>query len=76
MVFQNFNLFPHKSVMENLTLAPVLVQKMDLEQALANAPLQKVGLEDKLIIIPLNYRRTAARWLSPGSGHEPGYTLF
>ena len=49
MVFQNFNLFPHKSVMENLTLAPVLVQKMDLEQALANARtlLQKVGLEDK-----------------------------
>ena len=49
MVFQNFNLFPHKSVMENLTLAPVLVQKMDLEQATANARtlLEKVGLEDK-----------------------------
>jgi len=49
MVFQNFNLFPHKSVLENLTLAPVMVQKMPYEQAEANARvlLQKVGLEEK-----------------------------
>lgn len=49
MVFQNFNLFPHKSVLENLTLAPVLVQKVDYEQAQAKARvlLQKVGLEQK-----------------------------
>lgn len=49
MVFQNFNLFPHKSVLENLTLAPMLVQKMDYQQAEENARilLQKVGLEQK-----------------------------
>jgi len=29
MVFQNFNLFPHKSVLENLMLAPMLVQRLD-----------------------------------------------
>lgn len=49
MVFQNFNLFPHKSVLENLTLAPVLVQKVDYKEAEANARvlLHKVGLDDK-----------------------------
>ena len=33
MVFQQFNLFPHLTVMENLTLAPVLLKKMTKEQA-------------------------------------------
>ena len=39
MVFQQFNLFPHLSVMENITIAPVLRKKMSEEEA------QKVGLE-------------------------------
>ena len=49
MVFQNFILFPHKSVLENITLAPVLVQNVDYQQAEENARilLQKVGLETK-----------------------------
>jgi len=49
MVFQNFNLFPHKSVMENLTLAPILVQKTDPDQAYETARilLEKVGLSHK-----------------------------
>jgi polar amino acid transport system ATP-binding protein len=46
MVFQSFNLFPHKSVMENLVMAPMLVQKIDLKQARETAMmfLEKVGL--------------------------------
>ncbi len=49
MVFQSFNLFPHKSVLENLMLAPVLVNKSDTAQAkeIALALLEKVGLAQK-----------------------------
>ncbi|MEA1960290.1 MAG: amino acid ABC transporter ATP-binding protein [Bacillota bacterium] len=49
MVFQNFNLFPHKSVLENIMMAPVLVQKSEEEQSekTALALLEKVGLSDK-----------------------------
>ncbi len=49
MVFQNFNLFPHKSVLENLMIAPMLVQNSDSIQAeqTAKALLDKVGLAHK-----------------------------
>lgn len=49
MVFQNFNLFPHKSVLENLVLAPVLVNKVSREEAEKRALelLEKVGLKNK-----------------------------
>jgi len=49
MVFQNFNLFPHMSVMENLIEAPVHVKKESKEQAIARAKemLKKVGLSEK-----------------------------
>lgn len=49
MVFQSFNLFPHLSVLENLTLAPVHVLKMDKGTAEAQARelLGKVGLADR-----------------------------
>ncbi len=49
MVFQNFNLFPHKSVLQNLTLAPILVQNCDAKAAeqTALALLEKVGLAHK-----------------------------
>ena len=49
MVFQNFNLFPHKSVLENITLAPVKVKKADPKTAAEEAVelLKKVGLADK-----------------------------
>ncbi len=49
MVFQHFNLFPHKTIMENLTLAPIQVKKMPKEEAekKALALLGRVGLEDR-----------------------------
>ena len=49
MVFQSFNLFPHKSVMENITLAPIKVKGMSREDAEAKGRelLGIVGLADK-----------------------------
>ena len=49
MVFQSFNLFPHKTALENLMLAPVQVKKMSKEDAdaLCRGLLDKVGLADK-----------------------------
>ncbi len=48
-VFQHFNLFPHLSVLENITLAPVELKKMDKEAAKSNALrlLEQVGLREK-----------------------------
>ena len=49
MVFQQFNLFPHLTVLNNLTLAPVLLKKMTKEEAEAKAMdlLGRVGLADR-----------------------------
>ena len=49
LVFQNFNLFPHRSVIQNIMDAPVRIQKKDPEQARSEAMalLKKMGLEDK-----------------------------
>lgn len=49
MVFQQFNVFPHLTVLDNITLAPTLEKKVPLKQAQekAMALLKQVGLEDK-----------------------------
>lgn len=54
MVFQQFNLFPHKTVRENICLAPMRVKKMSKDKAQAKAIelLKKVGLEEKIDAYP------------------------
>ena len=54
LVFQNFNLFPHYSVMKNITDAPITVQKRDREEVYRTAGelLSKMGLEDKADAYP------------------------
>lgn len=54
MVFQSFNLFPHMTVLKNITLAPVKVKNMPEEEAEAKARelLKTVGLDDKAEAYP------------------------
>jgi len=54
MVFQHFNLFPHKTVLENLMLAPMKVKKMKRAEIIDKAKelLKKVGLSDKSDVYP------------------------
>lgn len=54
MVFQNFNLFPHMTVMDNIMSGPIISQKMKRDVAIADAKklLKKVGLEDKIDYYP------------------------
>ena len=55
MVFQHFNLFPHKTILQNMTLAPIKVLNIPKEQAetKAMALLKRVGLEDRADAYPI-----------------------
>lgn len=55
MVFQHFNLFPHLTIMDNMTLAPIQVKHMGKEEAekKALALLRRVGLEDRAGAYPI-----------------------
>ncbi len=55
MVFQHFNLFPHKTVLQNMTLAPMKVNNMPKEEAEKKALklLKRVGLEDRADAYPI-----------------------
>jgi polar amino acid transport system ATP-binding protein len=54
LVFQNFNLFPHMTVMQNITDAPLRVQKRNRDEVLQDAEelLKKMGLSDKADAYP------------------------
>ena len=54
MVFQQFNLFPHLSVMDNITIAPIKVKNMSKKEAedIALGLLKRIGLEDKAYTYP------------------------
>lgn len=54
MVFQSYNLFPHKTALENLTLAPIVAQNRPKQEAIAQAKalLTQVGLSDKMDLYP------------------------
>ena len=70
MVFQQFNLFPHLTVLDNITLAPIKVKKMPKAEAekLARELLNKVGLADKEDSYPAQ--------LSGGLAMQPDIMLF
>lgn len=56
MVFQHFNLFPHKTILENCTLPLISVKKINAETAIEEATemLERVGLGDKLNMYPVS----------------------
>ena len=80
MVFQQFNLFPHLSVLDNITIAPILRKKMDkpTAEATAHELLARVGLADKADAMPRSLsggqkqRVAIARALAM----KPGLMLF
>lgn len=80
MVFQRFNLFPHKNVLENVMLAPLHVRKeeKDLIKERALALLNKVGLSDKAYAYPrqLSGGQQQRVAIARALAMQPGVLLF
>ena len=79
MVFQHFNVFPNLTVLENVTLAPVLEKKVPKDQAKeeAMALLRRWAWGTRPMSIPEALRRPeAAAGHRPGHGHEAGGHAF
>ena len=70
MVFQQFNVFPDLTVLDNITLAPTLLKKSSKEEAVEKAQLllKRVGLADKAGEFP----RAAIRRTETASGYRSG----
>jgi ABC-type polar amino acid transport system ATPase subunit len=80
MVFQNFNLFPHMTVLQNVIQAPLLVRKMPKDQAVALGErlLAKVGLEEKRDVYPsrLSGGQKQRVAIARALAMQPGALLF
>ena len=80
LVFQNFNLFPHYSVIKNVTDAPLHVQKRPKDEVFAHARslLEKMGLSGKEDMVPCELfgRAAAARGHRPRAVPESRRALF
>lgn len=76
MVFQHFNLFPHRTILDNITLAPIqlkLKTKAEAEEQ-ARQLLDRIGLLDKADTYPamLSGGQKQRIAIGPCPGHEPG----
>ena len=80
MVFQQFNLFPHLSVLRNITIAPVLRKKMSQEEAdqVGRELLARVGLADKAEAMPnsLSGGQKQRVAIARALAMKPGLMLF
>ena len=80
MVFQSFNLFPHLTILENITIPLTKVRKMKLDESveLAKSLLAKVGIEEKVDVYPgkLSGGQQQRAAIARGLAMEPKVMLF
>ena len=78
MVFQHFNLFPHKTVLENITIGPIKLKKTSQEEAekIAISLLEKVGLADKKDVYPNKLSGGQKQTIARALAMNPKVILF